>query len=206
MSGLATAPSGTVPAAAAACPRMLEQDAIGPGERHPPPPIQSAPGEAGRGKVCPVLTEDAVLLQGAVDLAVGVDLEVVLGGTVEFPAPGRSPEVLVDAASAPRIPPQTGVARGGSGGLGHPRGPPRGPRLLQQTQEQDPNYNHCGMMAAALSLPGRWRLGANDTRGPIKAVLLAALQSCRAHTASSSETSTSFYQPRSGPFICPRFT
>lgn len=175
-------------------------------EGETPPPHTPRPGGSGMGKVCPVLTEDAVFLQGAVDLAVGVDLEMVLGGTVEFPPPGRSPEVFVDAAAAPRIPARPGVARGGSGGLGHPRGPPWGPRLLQQTQEQDPNYNHCGMMAAALSLRGRWRLGANDTRGPIKAVLLAALQSCRAHTGSSREASASFYQPRSGPFICLRFT
>lgn len=172
----------------------------------PPPPHTPGPGDARWGKVCPVLTEDAVFLQGAVDLAVGVDLEVVLGGTVEFPTPGRSPEVLVDAAAAPSIPTRPGVARGGSGCPGHPRGPPCWPGLLQRTQEQDPNYNHCGMMAAALSLLGSWRLGASGTRGPIKAVLLAALQSCRAHTVSSREALASFYQPRSGPFICLRFT
>lgn len=173
---------------------------------NPPPHTTPARGGTGWNKMCPVLTKDAVFLQGAVDLAVGVDLEVVLGGTVELPAPGRSPEVLVDAAASPRIPARPRVTRGGSGGLGYPRGPARGPRLLQQTQQQDPNYNHCGMMAAALNLLGRWRLGANDTRGPIKAVLLAALQSCRAHTGSSCEALASFYQPRSGPFICLRFT
>lgn len=148
----------------------------------------------------PILTVDAVFLQGAVDPAARVDLEVVLGGTVELPSPGRSPEVLVDTAAAPRIPALPGVAREGSSGL------PRGPRLLQQSQEQDPNYNHCGMMAAALSLPGRWRLGANGTKGPIKAVLLAALRSRRAHTVSSREALARFYRPRTGPFICLRFT
>lgn len=201
-SGFATAPSGTVPAPAVACWSRTQLVRA----KDPPLPTHPGPGDARWGKVCPVLTEDAVFLQGAVDLAVGVDLEVVLGGTVEFPAPGRSPEVLVDAAAAPRIPTRPGVAQGGSGGPGHPRGPPSGPRLLQRTQEQDPNYNHCGMMAAALSLLGRWRLGASGTRGPIKAVLLAALQSCRAHTVSSREALASFYQPRSGPFICLRFT
>lgn len=35
-SGFAAAPSGTVPAPPVACPVMLEQDAIGPGERPPP--------------------------------------------------------------------------------------------------------------------------------------------------------------------------
>lgn len=204
--GFAAAPSGTVPTPAVGCSLMLEQNAIGPSQRPPPPHTTPARGGTGWDKMCPVLTKDAVFLQGAVDLAVGVDLEVVLGGTVELPAPGRSPEVLVDAAASPCIPARPRVTRGGSGGLGYPRGPAREPRLLQQTQQQDPNYNHCGMMAAALNLLGRWRLGANDTRGPIKAVLLAALQSCRAHTGSSCEALASFYQPRSGPFICLRFT
>lgn len=171
-----------------------------------PRPRTARPGAAVWGEASPVLTEGAVLLQGPVDPAAGVDLEVVLGGTVELPAPGRSPEVLVDAAASPRIPARPGGARGGSGGLGHGRGPPRGARLLQQSQEQDPNYNHCGMMAAALSLLGRARLAASGTRGPIKAVLLAALRRCRARTASSRAALARFYQPRSGPFICLRFT
>lgn len=150
-----------------------------------------------------VLTEGAVLLQGAVDPAAGVDLQVVLGGTVELPAAGRSPEVLVDAAASPRIPARPGR---GSGGLGRGRGPARGARLLQQGQEQDPDYDHRGMVAAALGLPGRARHAARGTRGPIKGVLLAALRRCRAHAAPSRAASARFYQPRSGPFICLRFT
>lgn len=154
------------------------------------------PNPAVRGEASPVLTEGAILLQGAVDPAAGMDLEVVLGGTVEFPAPGRSPEVLVDAAASPSIPAGPG---GGSGGLG----PPWGARLLQQSQEQDPNYDHCGMVAAALGLLGRARLAAS---GPIKAVLLAALRRCRASAGPSCTALARFYQPRSGPFICLRFT
>lgn len=152
-----------------------------------------------RGKVRPVLTEDAVLLQGAVDLAVGVDLQVVLGGTEELPAPGRSPQVLVDAAAAPRIPARPGVAGGGSGRA-------RGARLLPQAQEQDPNYEHCGMMAAASSLLGRRRLGASGTGGPIRDVSLAARRAGEARSGPGGEASASSYRPRSGPFICLRFT
>lgn len=158
--------------------------AIGPGGRPPPRSV---------------LTEDAVLLQGAVDLAVGVDLQVVLGGTEELPAPGRSPQVLVDAAAAPRIPARPGVAGGGSGRA-------RGARLLPQAQEQDPNYEHCGMMAAASSLLGRRRLGASGTGGPIRDVSLAARRAGEARSGPGGEASASSYRPRSGPFICLRFT
>lgn len=154
-----------------------------------------------------LLTEDAVLLQGAVDFPAGVDLEVVLGGTVELAAPGSSPEMLIDPAAAPSISAQPWVARLAFGTrkcLGHLRRQPWGPRLLQQTQEEeDPNYNHCGMMAAALSLLGRSRPGAKDTRGPIKEVLLAALHSCKARTDSSREALASSDLPRSRPFFFP---
>lgn len=108
-----------------------------------PLPAQPSPGGAGRGKVRPVLTEDAVFLQGAVDLAAGVDLQVVLGGTVELPAAGRSPEVLVDAAAPPRIP------RGPRGGRSG-----RDARLGQQGEQQEPDHEHRGMVAAALSPRG----------------------------------------------------
>lgn len=91
----------------------------------------------------PVLTKDAVFLQGAVDLAAGVDLQVVLGGTVELPAAGRSPEVLVDAAAPPRIP------RGPRGGCSG-----RDARLGQQGEQQEPDHEHRGMVAAALSPRG----------------------------------------------------
>lgn len=108
-----------------------------------PLPAQPSPGGAGRGKVRPVLTEDAVFLQGAVDLAAGVDLQVVLGGTVELPAAGRSPEVLIDAAAPPRIPQGP---RGGRSG--------RDVRLGQQGEQQEPDHEHRGMVAAALSPRG----------------------------------------------------
>lgn len=87
-----------------------------------------------------LLTERVVLLQGAVYLPVGVDLEVVFGGAVELPAPRRSSEVLIHSSAAPGIPPLPGVA-------GLARGAARpGPDGVQQAhQHQQRNHQHCGM-------------------------------------------------------------
>lgn len=90
----------------------------------------SLPPTSGR-----TLTVGAVL-QAAVHAAAGVQLEVVLGGAVELAAPGRPAEVLVDAPTAARIPPQPCP------------GPRRGPARFQQAKQQKPDQAHPGIAPA----------------------------------------------------------
>lgn len=98
---------------------------------------------------------------------------MIFGRAVEFPAPRRSPEVLVHSPAAPGVPPLPGVARragaGAGAGPGARRAAAPGTHGIQQAQQHQQRYHqHCVMT-------GVRRLGLKrnggvlpDSQGPIK--------------------------------------
>lgn len=87
-----------------------------------------------------VLTERVVFIQRSIDFAVRMDLQMIFGSAVKFPASRRSSEVFVHSSAPPGVSPMPGVAS-----LARSAAGPCTNRVPQAQQQQQSYHQHRGM-------------------------------------------------------------